>query len=204
MNHFFALPIPPAIQEELGKLAEEWQSLNIGRASWYAPADYHITLKFLGNVDPSRQPELIEAALPVAARTAPFTVDLNVAVGAFPNLRQPRVLWAGVKPNERMVALASEIDTVMAALSFARERRAFNAHITLARCRLLTEFTRRDWPAPKKVAFSPFATDQFVLMQSSPPEKQGQTVKNSRRLRYNTVRTFPFGVADNDRVKRGD
>jgi len=211
MNRFFALPLPETIQEELGRLADEWRSLPIGRASWYGSADYHITLKFLGNLDPSRQPELIEAALPVAANAAPFEVDLNAAPGGFPNLRQPRVLWAGVKASPPMAALAGKIDEAMAALGYERERRVYHPHITLARPRSSPLDTPRErapggegvnrgrgertWTTPKERTFPIFTADRFVLMQTLPLEKPQTKGTIRANPRYNIVRTFPFGLA---------
>lgn len=208
MNHFFALPMPSAIQEELAKLAEEWRRLPVGQASWYAPADYHITLKFLGNLDPSGQAELVDAALPVAAQTEPFVVDLNSPAGGFPNLRGPRVLWAGVRESEPMADLAGAIDQAMAALGFAKERRRFTPHITLARCKRSPLSTLRErgpggegrqrmraWPLPGEHQFPLFTADRFNLMETR-SQKDRQTDKNTQKPRYNIVRTFPFGVIE--------
>ncbi len=199
MNHFFALPLPEEIRQQIGKLAEEWRGMNQLHASWYAPADYHITLKFLGDVDPSRQTELIEAVAPIVAQAAPFEVDLNAVPGAFPNLRQPRVLWAGVQKTGPMAKLAGAIDRAMAKLGFEAERRPYHPHITLARCR-----EARPIPSlPKEQAFPIFTANSFVLMQTLPPKKDVAKGRIGEKLRYTIVRAFPFSNLSNDLV-RGD
>ncbi|HEX5322470.1 MAG TPA: RNA 2',3'-cyclic phosphodiesterase [Capsulimonadaceae bacterium] len=204
MNHFFALPLPEEIRQQLGKLAEDWRGMNQLHASWYAPADYHITLKFLGDVDPSRQAELIEAALPVVSQMGPFTIDLNSAPGAFPSLRMPRVLWAGAKENEPTALLAGCLESAMEPLGFRRERRQFKAHITLARCRDLTrDMGHETWTLglPGKHAFPIFTADRFVLLQTLSQKDRVTKGRNGEKLRYNTVHTFPFGKASNDNIQ---
>ena len=55
-------------------------------------------------------------------------------IGAFPNLRQPRVVWAGVsEPSGRLVKMVSLIEDAFDGLGFQRESRSFNPHLTLGR-----------------------------------------------------------------------
>lgn len=70
----------------------------------------------------------------VARRSGPFPIRLG-AVGAFPNLRRPRVLWLGVSNDGALERLQSETASVLDPLGFPREQRAYSPHLTLARAR---------------------------------------------------------------------
>jgi 2'-5' RNA ligase len=102
---------------------------------WTAPAGIHVTLRFLGDVAEERISVLAQALEVVAARHAPFAVQL-AGVGAFPSARQPRIMWVGITEGaEPLRALAAGVEAAMVAAGFPREERAFRAHLTLGRVR---------------------------------------------------------------------
>ncbi|MEM4389339.1 MAG: RNA 2',3'-cyclic phosphodiesterase [Candidatus Micrarchaeia archaeon] len=122
----------------------------------------HLTLKFLGEVGEDRLPAL-KAALE-SCRRPPFTVSVK-GVGAFPNEKFVRVVWAGVHSAE-LAALAACIDNALAPLGFSREERPFAGHITLARVKAKTDVSRflarfRDFD------FGSCRIDRFVLKRST-------------------------------------
>jgi 2'-5' RNA ligase len=111
---------------------------------WVAPENYHLTVAFLGGVDEERVPDVIAAlrgatALPdataggtAAAHAAAFDLPLDT-VGAFPNVRKPRVAWVG--PAVAVPAFSALCDAVrgpLATLGFTFEPHD-DAHVTLAR-----------------------------------------------------------------------
>jgi 2'-5' RNA ligase len=103
--------------------------------SWVAPENLHITVKFLGRIDETRVPAVIEALHTAATGRHAFDLEI-VSLGAFPSPTRPRVLWAGVTEGETpLAALAAAVDDALAPLGFPRETRAFTAHVTLARVR---------------------------------------------------------------------
>lgn len=186
MNHFFALELSQEARQTVHEAAEEWRG-QLMPANWYDPADYHVTLKFLGNLDEGEQPRLIEAALPVAAETAPFVVQA-APFGRFPNMLAPSVLWAGVQISPKLDVLATRLDRAMIGLGFRADRRRYQPHVTVARCRL--ETTRGShWPLPDERLFADFTVCRFVLLQT----RSGEGRANRVGLRYNIVHTFPFG-----------
>ena len=70
-----------------------------------------------------------------AAGHPAFDLDVH-GLGAFPSRARPRVLWAGVTAGAaESAALAASVDAALAALGFARDGRAFAAHVTLGRVR---------------------------------------------------------------------
>ncbi len=100
---------------------------------WTDVRDYHLTLKFLGDVE-SGDIAAIEAALREGfARETPFALHLQGA-GTFGLPEAPRVLFA--EPAEGSGALgrlAAAAEAALAPLGFAPEKRSFRAHLTLAR-----------------------------------------------------------------------
>lgn len=186
MHHFFALTLPDEVRQHAAETADDWRRRL--RASWYAPADYHITLKFLGDVPEERQPELIAAALPVAAQAAPVDVRLH-GIGVFPDAQRPQVLWVGVEVTAGLRELAGQLETALAALGFRREMRPYIPHITIARIRAPRPLTPEDWPKLNEQTFPVFTVRHFVLMQTLPPEAR----RKDQPVRYNTVHPFPLG-----------
>lgn len=99
---------------------------------WNAPDALHLTLKFLGDVDPDLIPEIITAAATAAARAQPLELLLG-GIGAFPSFRNPRVLWLGVEATPQLRMLKQDLEWEFAPLGFPTETRAFQPHITLGR-----------------------------------------------------------------------
>lgn len=129
MRLFVAIEIAPEIRDRLTALISEFRP-KLANAAWVRPEGLHITLKFLGNVL-GENISAIEAALRSAKAIA---FSLSIAnVGVFPSPRSPRVLWAGIDSGPELAALAAKIEDALNALGFAREKRTFSPHVTLAR-----------------------------------------------------------------------
>ena len=202
MNHFFALKLSEEAKQTIHSVAAEWRSA-VMPASWYDPEDYHITLKFLGNLDETEQPRLVEAARPIAEGTKALAIRA-ASFGGFPSMRDPSVLWAGVQLSPELDTLAAHLDQAMARVGFRADRRRYQPHITVARCRLRTArfdsseagLIPKDWPLPNERLFLPFDAERFFLMQT----RSGEGRTNRAGLRYNTVRTFPLAGAQSSGV----
>lgn len=170
---FVALPLPEDAVAALTEAQDRLRRALPGRAlRWTQPDQMHLTLQFLGNVVASRVPDL-EAALrhainPDAARPFPLHLD---GLGAFPNLRRPRVLWAGLGgDSEALAALQTRVAAACAPfLAEARpDRGGFQPHLTLARVKDRAGRAARDAgaalarsPAPPSVAWT--ATELRLL-----------------------------------------
>ena len=102
---------------------------------WVDPEGIHLTLKFLGDIEPALVEDVLRAMEQAASGTAPFQLHLD-GLGVFPNLRRPRVLWAGVGGDmDALGALQEKVEAAMEGLAFPRERRAFSPHLALGRVR---------------------------------------------------------------------
>lgn len=90
----------------------------------------HLTLKFIGEMEGSRVLD-IRGALSEISRP-PFAIELR-GVGVFPPRGIPRVLWAGVTPQDELVALRQVIEKKLTEIAIPREKTKYTPHLTLAR-----------------------------------------------------------------------
>ena len=100
-------------------------------ARWVDPDNYHITLRFVGDVDGATAERFSEALEQITA--ASFTLFLD-GVGSFGRGR-PRALWAGVGPSAPLMALANAHEQAALAAGLEPEGRNFHPHVTLVRIR---------------------------------------------------------------------
>lgn len=131
---FVAIEIPQTIQILLKPVQTHLQS-EIRKASWTKSGNFHLTLKFLGDVHPETVDAVAEAVQNVAAAQKPFSIGFG-GIGAFPTRNRPRVLWVGVKHGaETITHLAKSVNRELKPLGFAIDNR-FHPHLTLARLRV--------------------------------------------------------------------
>jgi 2'-5' RNA ligase len=103
--------------------------------AWVAPANLHVTLKFLGQVDQARLPELTAALREAVAQHRAFGLAVR-GLGAFPTPARPRVIWAGLHDATGALAvLAASVDTALAYVGVPPDTRPFSGHVTLGRVR---------------------------------------------------------------------
>lgn len=193
MNHFFALPIPPEVAQALQQVAADWQAIlpRGVKVRWEDPANYHLTLNFLGDLPKTLQPRLIKAALPAAAQAQPFVIHV-ASCGAFPSLRDPGVLWVSMNEKTKTANLSKAIDRRLTEQGFVIEKHSYKPHITLGRCSSvpwpLSEISETPIKVSRAVNIE-ITVDRFVLLQTLPLQGRRKDVP----CRYNIVQTFPFG-----------
>ena len=130
---FVAVEIPEPIQALLKPVQTHLQS-EVRKASWTKLGNFHLTLKFLGDVQTETVDAINKAVQNVANTQEPFSIALG-GIGAFPTLARPRVIWAGIKHNASAVAsLAKAVNVELKQLGFPTDNR-FHPHLTLGRLR---------------------------------------------------------------------
>ena len=138
---FFAVDLDAAARAAAAEVANELRLAPRGEdVRWVRPEALHVTLCFLGEIDPARVEPLAATVAKQVAPLAPFRRELGAA-RLFPQRRQPRVVILDVSPVEPLVALAAAVDRGAVASGFETEKRPFRAHLTLGRVR------GRDFPA---------------------------------------------------------
>ncbi len=102
-------------------------------ASWSRENNLHLTLKFLGDVPAGRLEAVSAAAASAAQASAPFEVSI-AGCGVFPPRGKPTVLWIGIEDaNGGLQKVQRRLEDECAARSFARDTRAYQPHLTIAR-----------------------------------------------------------------------
>jgi 2'-5' RNA ligase len=134
MRSFIAVKISPEQKQKLTDLIAQLRKTKAD-VKWVKPENLHVTLKFLGEVDEKLLPAIFEALDKALASSTSFELRLS-ALGCFPNLRRPRVVWVGIdKGGDELKAMVRMVEDAMAGLGFAREERGFSAHLTVGRVR---------------------------------------------------------------------
>jgi 2'-5' RNA ligase len=135
IRSFIAIELPEEVKSGLHRLQAELKLPQHTFVKWVAPEGIHLTLKFLGNISSEKVAEITKVMEQASQGTVTFRLEIS-EVGAFPNMRQPRVLWLGIRGEiDKLVAWQQRIDNGLVPLGFAKETRPFTPHLTLARLR---------------------------------------------------------------------
>ncbi len=137
---FIAIPLTPELTNELDALQRTLKRTTPdGCVRWVPPTNIHLTLHFLGDILLERVDPVREALGVVARNVPPFEFTAG-ELGAFPNLRRPRVIWVGVQdPTSWLGLLHATVNEALAKLGFKPETRRFSPHLTLGRVRRRAE-----------------------------------------------------------------
>ncbi|MAK61308.1 MAG: RNA 2',3'-cyclic phosphodiesterase [Ponticaulis sp.] len=125
MNYrlFAALEIPEEIGEDLLVICEK-----VTGASWRPIDNFHITLRFFGELDGTDARELDHELGLISAKQMKLTLK---GAGWFGS-SEPHALWAGVEPNDALTSLASKCERAARRIGLPKEKRGFRPHVTLA------------------------------------------------------------------------
>lgn len=134
MREFVAIEISEEIRRSLGRL-ESHLKYSGADVKWVAPESIHLTLKFLGEVSESRTEEVRSRLDSIASSRAAFDISAG-AIGAFPKVESPRVIWVGLdKGAAETISIAGAVDEALSSAGFAKEARPFSPHLTIGRVR---------------------------------------------------------------------
>ena len=121
---FSAIEIPREVAERLILLRA-----GLTGARWIDPENYHLTLRFIGDVDGATARDFTQALGGIVA--APFELRLN-GLGSFGGAK-PRAIFAGIAPSQRLEALQRANERAAREAGLPPEGRNFKPHVTLAR-----------------------------------------------------------------------
>ncbi len=132
-------------------------------ARWIDVENYHITLRFIGDVE-GRIADDIVAGLDRVRRPG-FEVRLS-GVGAFGS-KKPHALWAGVSPSAELSTLQADIDRICSRNGAPGDPRKFVPHVTIARLRNVNPLEIATYLSSHGgFSSAPFRAGRFVLMSS--------------------------------------
>ncbi len=131
MRSFIAIDLPGDIKSSIDKIIRTVSGDSRG-IRWVPTENMHLTLKFLGEVKEELIPEIVRRLVLIGGHYQRFSVGIR-GTGAFPNFRNPNVLWVGVDESGALERLFGEIDASLSEIGFERENRKFSPHLTIAR-----------------------------------------------------------------------
>ena len=155
---FTALEIPSPLAFSLSLLRG-----GLPGARWVDPENYHITLRFIGDIDQRTADEVGTALMRVDKPRFNLTIGGLDALGG----NKPHSIVAAVKPSKALQDLQAEHERIIQRMGLEPERRKFRPHVTLARIKGVSEADaavylalRGDFRTP------PFPVGRFVLLSS--------------------------------------
>lgn len=132
---FICIELSPEMRRKLGEMITQLSHATPERSVRWDKADkIHLTLKFLGDTRQEDVPRIGEALVNATRDVKKFSFTPD-GLGCFPNLKQPRVVWVGVKDAAALIEMQNRIETYIVPLGFPKEDRAFSPHLTLGRVR---------------------------------------------------------------------
>jgi RNA 2',3'-cyclic 3'-phosphodiesterase len=182
---FVALSLPDALRGELSALCG-----GIPGARWVPEENYHLTLRFIGEV-PGWQAQEIDEALS-GIRAPGFDLTFR-GVGTFQKNGRMASLWVGVEKSEPLLFLQAKVETALQRIGLEAERKRYAPHVTLAR-------TERAAP-DKTIAFvqannlyraAPVPVDGFTLYSSRLGKEQAAY---HREVEYELLQPKPAAAA---------
>jgi 2'-5' RNA ligase len=130
---FIAVDVDKHVRERIVNLQEKLAAKGAA-VNWVEAGNLHLTLLFLGEVAQTELMPVCRAVAEVAKLHPAFTMGVET-VGAFPNVRRPRILWVGVSiGGQELVALHDALEAPLLELGcYRREDRIYTPHLTLGR-----------------------------------------------------------------------
>lgn len=155
---FTGIEVPPKVAGMLSGLRG-----GLAGARWIDPENYHVTLRFIGDID-NRTANAVADILADVARES-FTLRFD-SVGAFGGNR-PHALYASLQPSPELHALQAEHERLMQRVGLPPEGRKYTPHVTLARLRGVSAAAVANYIETRGGFTSePFDVDRFVLFSA--------------------------------------
>lgn len=168
---FIAVPLPEEIRRQVGQLCQNMQKgiqFTPCRPTWSATETMHLTLVFLGPKSPEQVEPIARAMDRVTANFGPLRIEIK-RLGVFPNWRNPRVLWAGIRERSHQIEeLHRRLERAMASFGYEPEPREYSPHLTLARFKSLkgTSAIEGIVNSHQAFKFGPFDAPEIILYKS--------------------------------------
>lgn len=161
MRLFTAIDPPDALRERLTSIQDD-RALS---ARWTSPEQFHVTLRYIGEVDAERASRYATALDSVRADSVecePYGLDV------LPSRRSPRVLTLGLERTESVVALYLAVSDALESEGLEPEDRTFRPHVTIARLNDVEQERVHEFLRSRDdESFPSFRVDRFVLYEST-------------------------------------
>lgn len=169
------------MKRALAELAQRLRG-SLGDGSWVPQENYHLTVRFLGEVEEAKLSALFDLGEKVAQETVPFALALEV-LGGFPRVKAARVLWAGPRmESPEFQRLCQRVEKAVQSLGFPPEKKEPLPHVTLARFK--TPRDLRPILGRESLKIPVVRAEELTLMRS---ELRPEGAK------YTPLQRWPFG-----------
>jgi len=167
IRSFLAIELPKTILKKIEEVQGDLKSTHAD-VRWVNPEKIHLTIKFFGNIEESRIDPIFKAIEEPIQNTQPFSLRVR-GVGAFPQMKNPRVIWMGLMDGKEIFTLfQKQIETQLEKIGFQPEDRPFHPHLTLGRMkssRGKEELVER-MEKYREGEFGTFQVERLVLFKS--------------------------------------
>ncbi len=132
IRSFLAIALPETIHRRIEEVQGDLKSSHAD-VRWVNPGKIHLTLKFFGNIDEAAIESIVKAVEESVRAVSPFSLKVR-GIGAFPNWRNPRVVWMGlIDGGDILIPFQKQVEMELQKIGFEPEERAFRPHLTLGR-----------------------------------------------------------------------
>ena len=165
---FIAIKLPDFIKKDLKDIQKTMLANGI-KAKYISPENMHLTLKFMGNIDYDLLPEIRDILTRSAQYVKPIKLSLK-GIGAFPNSRSPKIIWAGINgETQKLATLNTKLEQGLSRFGIPKEKREFHGHLTLARIKknkLSAQKFEKFIQQTSQFESVKFKADRLILFQS--------------------------------------
>lgn len=152
------------VADYMEALRDEFPQIRVG---WEQAEKLHLTVKFFGDIDETQLESLVKAIKDTASRISSFRLQIS-GTGVFPSSGKARILWLGLKDETGSLQRLHELlQTRCEQIGFAKEKKTFNPHLTIARLRepsksaeLVNFHTKGKFTSPS------FKVNELIVFQS--------------------------------------
>ena len=168
---FVAISLPERVKDEIERAQEQLSSGLPGKCvRWARREQFHLTLKFLGNVELQRLEALMASIQGACAGCGVLQLRAG-QIGFFPNARRPRVVWTRVRDGrDWLPSLQRAVETAAAGFTGEAPEPKFTGHVTLGRCRMITRVQAEMLSTLAKVmedrVFGEWTADRLEIIRS--------------------------------------
>jgi len=183
---FLAVELSSDVREKLFSLQQNLKE-TLPPINWVRPGSIHLTLRFLGYVEPSLVSQLLAALEPIGKQQDGFSIEVQ-GLGVFPQVKHPRIFWVGFTGNTQALQnLVLEIEAALEPLGFPPEEKSYHPHLTVARIKrenaTVGSALMQTRILESKPNLGKLTVDRFTLLQSD---------LDSSGARYTPLWTVPF------------
>ncbi len=182
---FIGIPLSPHARGILQNIQNDFKNLNAD-VKWVPPDNIHMTLKFLGEIQPQKLKSIQNIFPSLFQNFSRFDVAIT-RLGAFPNAQKPRVIWAGITQNaELLTEIAAQLENALGKLGFPKEDKKFSPHMTLGRVRSFKNIEKLSESIDAYQKFLPITEPiETIVLFKSTLASQGSIYEHLNEVKLN-------------------